>query len=228
MLFRSVLANQMQVGLPMNLVGRENIRATNVEVLKLAGFANPDKFWPDPKTLLPPPQPQPTPEQIKAQSAMQELQFKAQQDALKFQAEQQHEQMKLQMQAELDRNREEMDARQKMLESQQKAELEQQKALIQAQQEQTRLEFERWKAELDAAVKLQIAGMSAKSEDSDESGEKEAKIDQVVQMMSALAEDLSSPAEIVRGPDGKAAGIKRGSKVRQILRGPDGKAIGIQ
>jgi hypothetical protein len=222
-----VLANQMQVGLPMNLVGRDNIRATNVEVLKLAGFANPDKFWPDPKTL-PPPQPQPTPEQVKAQAAMQELQFKYQQDAMKFQAEQQNEQMKLQMQAELDRNREEMDARQKMLESQQKSELEQQKALIQAQQDQARLEFERWKTELDAAVKLQIASMSGDVARETSAPKEDSRIEEVIQTMEALKQEYESPAELIRDQNGKAVSVKRGDRVRQVVRGPDGRAIGLQ
>jgi hypothetical protein len=50
---QQVLAAQMQIGLPLGLVTRENIHATNAEIAKLAGFANPDKFWPDPGKLPP-------------------------------------------------------------------------------------------------------------------------------------------------------------------------------
>ena len=207
--------------LPVGLVKPQHLHATVAEMAKLAGFSNPAKFWGEATEIQPQPQ-QPSPDQIKAQSAMQIEQFRAQQEQQKAQADQQIEQMRMAQQAELDRNREEMQARQKMLESQTKAELEQQKAIIDAEKERQRLEFEKWKAELDAAVKLQIAGMGAAPPEGD------GKVDQVIAMMQALAEDLAAPAEIVRGPDGRAAGIKRGSKVRQIVRGADGKAIGLQ
>lgn len=216
---------QLQM-LPLGLAGREQFHATVTEMAKLSGFANPDKFWVDPSRTQPPP-PQPTPEQVKAQAEMQALQFKASQDAQRFQAEQQHEQMKMQMQAELDRNREEMDARQKMLESQQKAELEQQKAMLAAQQEAQRLEFEKWKAELDAAVKLQIAGMSGDVARETATPKKDPMVEQVMQMMEALSADLASPAEIIRGADGRAERVRRGSREMRIVRGPDGRASGL-
>jgi hypothetical protein len=215
-----IFGAQLQL-LPLGLVKPEHLHATVVEMAKMAGFANPTKFWGEANEIQPQP-PQPNPDQIKAQSAMQIEQFRAQQEQQKAQADQQIEQMRMAQQAELDRNREEMQARQKMLESQTKAELEQQKALIDAEKERQRLEFERWKAELDAAVKLQIAGMGQTTDEPD------GRIDQVLEMMQALAEDLAAPAEIVRGPDGRAAGIKRGAKVRNIVRGADGKAIGLQ
>ena len=215
---------QLQL-LPIGLAKPQHMHATMTEIAKLAGFANPAKFWGDASEIQPPP-PQPNPDQIKAQSAMQIEQFRAQQDAMKGQAQQQIEMQKLQMQSELDRNREEMDARQKTLEAQQKAELEQQKAILAAQQEAQRLEFERYKADLDASVKLQIAGMS--QETARESAKPDPRVEQVMQVMQELRTEYESPAEIVRGPDGKAQGVKRGNKVRKIVRGPDGRAVGLQ
>jgi hypothetical protein len=32
----------------------------------------------------------------------------------------------------------------------------------------------------------------------------------------------------VRGPDGRAIGIKKGGAVKAIQRGPDGRAMGVQ
>ena len=215
---------QLQL-LPIGLAKPQHMHATMTEIAKLAGFANPAKFWGDASEIQPPP-PQPNPDQIKAQSAMQIEQFRAQQDAMKGQAQQQIEMQKLQMQSELDRNREEMDARQKTLEAQQKAELEQQKAILAAHQEAQRLEFERYKADLDASVKLQIAGMS--QETARESAKPDPRVEQVMQVMQELRTEYESPAEIVRGPDGKAQGVKRGNKVRKIVRGQDGRAIGLQ
>jgi hypothetical protein len=203
------------------------MHATMTELAKLAGFANPAKFWGDSSEIQPAP-PQPNPDEIKAQSAMQIEQFRAQQDQQKAQAQQSLDMQKLQMQAELDRNREEMDARQKSLESQQKGELEQQKAMLAAQQDAQRLEFERYKADLDASVKLQIAGMSQQTAMDTAQPKTDPRVEEVIQAMQQLKAEYESPAEIVRGPDGKAQGVKRGERVRKIVRGQDGRAIGLQ
>ncbi len=225
----NVLGAQMQVGLPMGLVGRDNIRATNVEILKLAGFSNPDKFWPDPQTL-PPQQPQPSPEQVKAQAQMQLEQFKAQQDQQKFQAEQQIEVQRLQLQAQVDAQREEMQARQKQLEMQQQAELAQLNARYAAEADQRKLEFEQWKASLDASVKLEIANKSAQTtmDTAQISKAPDTRVDKLIETIRRLEEEASQPAEIIRGPDGKAVGFKKGGRERKIVRGPDGRAIGVQ
>lgn len=220
----NIFGAQMQL-MPVGLVKPQHMHATMTELAKLAGFANPAKFWGDASEIQPPP-PQPNPDQIKAQSAMQIEQFRAQQDAMKGQAQQQIEMQKLQMQAELDRNREEMDARQKTLEAQQRAELEQQKAVIAAQQEAHRMELERYKADLAASVQLQIASMG--NQTTLETAKPDPRVEKVMQVMQELREEYESPAEIVRGPDGKAQGVKRGNKVRKIVRGPDGRAVGIQ
>lgn len=224
-----VLANQMQVGLPMGLVGRDQLRATNVEILKLAGFSNPDKFWPDPQTL-PPQQPQPTPEQVKAQTEQQKMQFQAQQDQQRFQAEQAFEQQKMQLQAQVDAQREEMQARQKQLELQQHAELERLRAEYQAAQEQRRLEFEQWKASLDASVKLEIANKSAQTtmETAQISKAPDTRVEKLIETIQALEAERDTPAELVRDETGRAVAVKKGSRTRKIVRGPDGRAVGVQ
>lgn len=226
---QNVLAAQMQVGLPMGLVGRENIRATNVEVLKLAGFANPDKFWPDPQSL-PPQEPQPSPEQIKQQTEQQKMQFQAQQDQMRAQAEQQFAQQKMQLQAQVDQSREEMQARQKQLELQQQAELARLNAEYQAAADQRRLEFEQWKASLDAAVKLEIANKSAQtSMDTAEISRKpDDRVGELIKTIEQLRAEADLPAELVRDDAGRAVGVKKGGRVRKVIRGPDGRAIGVQ
>lgn len=214
---------QLQL-VPLGLVGPEQIHATVTEMAKLAGFANPAKFWRDPRQL-PPQQPQPTPEQVKAQSAMQIEQFKAQQEQMKAQAEQHLEQQRLQMQAQVDQSREEMQARQKALEAQMKAEMDQANAARQAELETAKLAMEKWKAELDATVKLQIAAMNQKPEVEDKSGE---QMLHALQQLMEVVQELAQPAQIIRGPDGRAMGVQRGSRKMTIQRGPDGRAIGLQ
>lgn len=233
---QGTMAAQMQVGLQLGIAGREEVHATAIEISKLGGFANPDKFWKDPSTL-PPPQQMPPPEiqkeQMRIQADAQKTQALAQQEQLKFQAEQLMESHRLMLQAEVDKSREEMQARQKLLEAQQAAELEQMRASYQAQQEQARLEFERWKASLDAPVKLEIASRTASA-----AAEKAAasapqpddRIGEILVMLKVLTEAQDSPAELVRDTaSGRISAIvRRKPKVRHIVRGPDGRATGIE
>ncbi len=226
---QGVLMAQMQVGLPLGLVTRENIHATNSEILKLAGFSNPQKFWPDPQNL-PPPQPPVSPEVIKAQAEAQKLQFQAQQDQQKFQAEAQIEQQRMAMQAELDKQREEMQARQKTLEQQLNAEIEQMRIASQERIAAEKAALEKYKADLSAAVAIQSAQTSAQTtlEGARISKEPDSAVAELKTALEALQGEMSSPAEIVRGPDGRAAAIRRGGRERKIVRGPDGRAIGVQ
>ena len=229
----NVLGAQMQVGLPLGLVTRDNIQATNVEIMKLAGFSNPEKFWPDPRQL-PPQQPQPSPEQIKAQADMQKTQFLAQQDAQKFQAEQAGREREMEYQAQLDRMREENQAQQKTLEQQLSAQLKQIELDSRERMEQQKLEFQRWAKEVDVALQITLADKSAAASLEQTEAAKtpdkgtESTIAELQEALRMLQEEAAQPAELVRDQSGRAVGVRRGGKERKIVRGPDGRAIGIQ
>lgn len=98
---------------------------------------------------------------------------------------------------------------------------------VKAYQEEQRLAFDKWKAELDAAVKISVAEIAAKttmdsallsaqnaanSEVTEELGG-EAEPEQKNVLAAALSGfsealmQLKAPRQIVRGPDGKAQGI---------------------
>lgn len=215
-----ILQEQKQA-LALGLTRPELIYNTLAKMTQNAGFKSEDEFWSDP-SRYPPPPPPPNPEQMKAQAQMQLEQFKAQNDAQKFQAESVLERERMQMQLQVDQQREEMQARQKQLEIEQQAQLAQLEAQYKAQADAARLEFERWKAELDANVKLAIAGAGQPTQEPDQ------RIDALMQMVQQVAQELSAPTEIVRDQSGRAVGVKRGERVRQIQRGPDGRATGVQ
>lgn len=219
---------QQQQGMAVGLATPATIHNTLKKISQNAGFRNPDEFWSDP-AKNPAPQ-QPNPEMIKAKARMQELQFSAQQDQMKVQAEQQTEQIRLQHQAALDGNREEMQARQKQLEMQQQAELAQLQAQYQAEADERRIEFERWKASLDASVKLEIASKSAQTtmDTAQMAREPDTRVDELIATIKQLQDEANAPAEIVRDQSGVAIAVKRGERVRKINRGPDGRAIGVQ
>lgn len=230
---QGVLGAQVQVGLPLGLVTRENIQATNVEILKLAGFSNPEKFWPDPRQL-PRQQPQPSPEQVKAQADAQKTQFQAQQDQQRFQAEQALERERMQYQAQLDQQREEWQARQKTLEQQLQSQLKQIEMDRKDAQEAAKLEFQRWQTEFQGALQIALADKSAaasleqaEASRAPDKGTTET-VAELKEALRMLQEEAAQPAELVRDGSGRAVGVRRGGKERKIVRGPDGRAIGIQ
>lgn len=167
---------QMEL-MPMGLATPMHILNTMTRATKAAGYKDPSEYWNDPQKNPPPP-PGPPPEvqmeQIKQQGKMAEIQAAQQYDVMRFQAEQvttakrdeqqamlkqRETELSLQLQAandERDAQRErERDARDyelKMVEMQVKERL-----------EAERLAFERYKADLDAQVKLQVAEMQRKT-----------------------------------------------------------------
>jgi hypothetical protein len=219
---QQTLATQLQT-IPLGLAGPEEMSATVTEMAKLAGFANPRKFWKDPQDIKPMPPP-PNPEAMKAQTEMQKMQFSAQQDQMKAQAEQVLERQRVALEMKQAQNEQEWQARQKQLELQQQAELEKIRAAYQAQSDAAHLEFERWKAELDAVVKLKIAGYTEP-----EPAPPDTRLDMVLERLEMIGQDIAAPAQIVRDPaSGRAIGVRKGGRSMRVLRDASGKPVGLQ
>ena len=170
------LIQQQGHAFQLGLANPQNVYAASTELAKLLGFKNGDKFFTDP-TKSPPPN-KPDPEQAKMQAQMQieqakmqmstqteqmKLQQAVQLDELKRQHEMALEQAKMHMQAQVDTNRQEAEAQQKQLELQQQAQLEQLKAQIESDKHMRELEFNKWKAQLEAETKILVAQIAAQS-----------------------------------------------------------------
>lgn len=173
----------------------------------------------DPRTL-PPAQPQPDPK-------MAVEQFKAQQDAMRFQAEAQQEQQRREAEARMqmatDQNRQEMEARQKHLELQQAAQIEQMRQESAERTEQQRLAFEQWKVEFQAQHQLAL-------EQTRQSAQAAPSVDlaPLVRQMQELAEYVMAPPVIERDPStGRVAAVAKGGRRLTVQRGPDGRAAGL-
>jgi hypothetical protein len=104
---------------------------------------------------------------------------------------------------------------------QQKAQMDAQikamEAEMQRQAEEQKLQFAQWKAELDAAVKIEVANVSATATQNaaTQAAEREivseVKQDPMAPLIQGLTEVLAQsqrPKRIVRGPDGRAEGIE--------------------
>jgi hypothetical protein len=219
---------QMQTAaMQFGLVTPKHLYHTSAKVIENAGFKDVDNFIQDP-SKQPPPPPPPPPE------AIQIAQMKAQNDAQKFQAESQNDILKFQAETQMAREIEQIKADAKLQETraqlelqasndQRDAEREMMKAQMDAQLESQRLGFEKWKAELEARVKLRIAQIGneqsgdelmAEVEDGLAMG-KSNPMDQLaqmhmetLQMIGQLAQNMNAPKVIVRDANGKAIGVQ--------------------
>lgn len=113
-----------------------------------AGISAPEQYFPDAQ----PPQPQPNPEQIKAQAQMQS-------DAAKLQANQQLEQFKAELQARVDQNRQEQEARQHALKVQAEKELEAFRAQLEGEWKSKQLDLDKYKADLSSQTTILVEQM---------------------------------------------------------------------
>lgn len=148
---------------PQGMVSPQNAYNLAEDVTECLGFDMPEKYFLSPdspefkaqmEARKNAPNPQVQIEQMKAQA-------KAQADQMDMQMQERLEQQRMTMQAQVDSHRQEVEAQQKAAEAQLTAQLEAQKAAHAAQLEQARLEFDRWKAQLDNETKVLVAQIQA-------------------------------------------------------------------
>jgi hypothetical protein len=208
-----VLQQIMQMQAPMAQAGVISPQAVILAARKFvdaSGLQGAEELFPDAQQ----PQPHQDPKMMQAQAQMQ---HDAQQAQLQMQADQASKQSELQlehermtMQAQVDTNRQHVEAQQKQAEAQLQMQLEQYKADQQMQIRTQEIEFERWKAQLQAETQIYIAQMSQGNA---------APVD------TAGGQDLTSALAV--SIDGFRAAVEQMGKPKQIIRGPDGRAAGI-
>ena len=154
----------------------------------------------------PPEQPQPDPEQMKAEAMMQVEQGKMQLEQAKIQTQGQIEQFKAQQAKELEQMRQEYESAREQ---------------VRQEAETQRLQM---KAQIEAETKLQIAQINAVNKENDGNEQKFQKVEEQmreiadVQKMAAL-QGVQMMAEVV---------AKMNKPKKRILqRGPDGRALGM-
>jgi hypothetical protein len=224
----NALLGLQQQGLQIGVATPENIYQSACELIKAMGFKSHDRFVSDP-SKAPPQPPKASPEEINAQTALQLKQMDLQASAQKFQAETQLKQAEIQMQSEaklheqqaslqIQAANDQRDAEREQLRAQMDAELKAQEAQIKADLEAQRLEFERFKAQLEAETRVLVAHIAAQAKEVEtpaetvaEGGIEEPSTNSALAaamagFTQALAE-MRAPRTIIRGPDGRAEGI---------------------
>ena len=198
-------------GMAIGLVTPKHLYHSASKIIENAGFKDVQNFVQDPS--LAPPQPPQTPlpvqiEQMKIQADAQKHQAQGQADVQKFQAE---SQMQMQIeQAKMEAKLQEVRANLELQASndERDAQREMHKAQMDAQLEAQKIEFERWKAELQAQTQIYLAQLSAgNAQPIDTGGDINNALAAAIEGIKATMETMNRPKTIIRGPDGRAAGI---------------------
>lgn len=227
------LSQQQANGLQIGTATPENVYNAQVEIAKAMGFKSGDKFFTDP-SKMPPKQQPPTPEQIKAQTALQIKQMELQADAQKFQAT-----------WTLDTKRAAMDHEAAIQAKQAELQVQAANDARDAERERARIEmdtalkaqqaqFDAWKAQLEAETRIVVAQIGAEARNQEPDGDDES--------MQQLLSHMNAPREVVRDQNGKAVGVRvvmDGAPVmdtksllaslkapREIVRDEKGRAVG--
>lgn len=162
---------QMQLGIAQSPYGAlmmdpQKIYNAHSKLIELGGQKNVGDFIGNPEGKQMPPQ-QPPPqiaiEQAKMQQQMQgkqmEMQYKAQADEMDRQLQAQLEMVRQQAQQQTDASRQAMEAQMHRMKLDQEAQLEALRAQYEDQRHMRDMQFQQWKAELDASVKVKVADL---------------------------------------------------------------------
>lgn len=174
---QSIFNNQMMLSQsPYGslMITPDNIYATQAKIVENAGYKNVGDFYQDPQGK-PVPQQGPPPQiqieqaklQQKSQSDQQKMQADAEQSERQRQQDAQLEMIRAQAQQATDNNRQEMEARQHQMKLENEARLAELKAHYEDQAHMREMQFQQWKAELDAATRIEVAKLSSKNQTTD-------------------------------------------------------------
>ncbi len=169
-------------------------------------------------------------EQFKAglqdQQHQRELAANAQSEQQKAQLQAQLQEHEQQVQAQQIQHQNELEAQRELQRQQLEAAQEERKQALESERQAQQFEFDKWKAELDASTKITVAEIAAKSamdktlataqmtannEVTEDLGGTPEKVDphtQTLQAIQSLIEQMGKPKTIIRGPDGRATGVK--------------------
>ena len=163
------------------LIQPQNIYNTMAKLVELSGQKNVGDFLADPQGQ-PLPEPGPPPqlqiEQMKLQASQQgeqakmqaqaqakqmEMQYQMQADEMQRQLQAQLEMIRQQAQQQTDANRQGMEAQMHQMKLEQEAQLAALKEQYAERERERQMGFQRWKAELDASVRIETANISSKA-----------------------------------------------------------------
>lgn len=206
-----MIAALQEKGMAIGLATPKHMYHTGAKLIENAGFKDIQNFIQDPSKE--PPKPQQPPIEVQV------AQIKIQADGQKHQAEMQADVQKFQAETQMTRETEQIKADAKLQEiranlelqaanDQRDAEREVMKAQLDAQIEAQRIEFEKWKAELAAQTQIYIEQLKLGSQQPvQQEGDINNALAVSIDGFRQALDQMNRPKQIIRGPDGRAAGI---------------------
>lgn len=207
-------------GLP--IVQPKNVYQTALELTKASDFTAPERFFTDPDTVQPPP-PQPTEAEIYAKVETDKLASAERTKVAELDSQERVKSEEIAQKDRHDRLQAEVQIAIKQMEGGQQVDVERLKGALKIDSERAKVEpVEKGNQKLDALAKSHEVTKQ-------ELGKMLTDFMQRIESFAArLDESSNAPREVVRGPDGRVAGVKIGSKVRQVARDKDGRVSGLQ
>ena len=172
--------------------------------------------------------------QASAQAEQMRMQASAQSDQMRVQADAQAAQMKAQLDAQMHQSKIEADVQLEQMKAQIADQQMQHEMSMKAQTAAQEDEFNRWKAELEAATKVTVARIGANP------GGDPPLVDAITASAARMAEELGTGLTQVNAMQEQLAQTQNDSMDRmgsimqaltakkRIIRGPDGRAVGIE
>lgn len=189
--------------MPLRIATPKNIYYAATKLVEATGFKDVQNFLTDPESLPPVPPQKPLELQLKEmelQADVQKSQAQAQADIQKFQAQTASKMKELEAQLTLQATNDQRDS-----------EREQMKAMMDSQLESQKIDFEKWKAELQAQTQIYI--------------------EQLKQGSPVPVETNGDPSEVSNALavsiDGFRAAIQQMNAPKQIIRDQTGRAVGV-
>jgi len=173
---------------------------------------------------------------------MMKLQAEQQAEQGRMQAQAQTEQMKMQAQAQLEQGKAQLEMQMQQAKAQADIQLEQMKEQfaqqiannelqVKAREMQGREEYDRWKAELDAATKIMVAQIGAKAglDQAAMSAQMAASEEIESTLGDGMSEAINRLADMHGQTLGQITGVMQAiSAPKRIVRGADGRASGVE
>jgi hypothetical protein len=180
-------------------------------------------------------QPQPNPEMMKMQAEQQaeqmRMQAQAQGDQMKLQAEMQLAQANAQLEMQMQQAKTQADMQLEQMKEQFQQAMANQELQIKAREMQGREEYDRWKAELDAATRIMVAQIGAKAglDQAALSAQLAAAEEIDATLGDGMSEAINRLADMHGQTLGQITGVMQAiTAPKRIVRGPDGRAAGVE
>ena len=180
-------------------------------------------------------QPPQNPEMMKMQAEQQaeqmRMQAQAQGDQMKLQAEMQLAQANAQLEMQMQQAKTQADMQLEQMKEQFQQAMANQELQIKAREMQGREEYDRWKAELDAATRIMVAQIGAKAglDQAALSAQLAAAEEIDATLGDGMSEAINRLADMHGQTLGQITGVMQAiSAPKRIVRGPDGRAAGVE